>query len=363
MRKTWVLAGVAVLVAVTATGGVVVMSSAHQGTPGADEPPANIVKVERGELSSMVSLDGTLTYRARSDGSPYSVINQARGTYTKLPDAGDKVDCGDVFYRVDDDPVLLLCGTVPAYRDLDLGDQGKDVRQLSRNLHELGYYSDADIDPDDNEFTWKTEEALEKLQHDKGFDGTGALDMDDAIFLPSFGRISNVTGELGGSARPGAQVAQATSDTLEVQAHLQASQQGEVGKGDRAQITLPGNTSVTGRVDRLGRVARTPAGQDANAGDATIPAYISLDDPEKARGLDRAPVQVDITTKGVESALSVPVTALVGKSGGGFAVEVVRDGGRRELVAVRLGLFDTTGGRVEVEGDLQEGDQVVVPSL
>lgn len=47
----------------------------------------------------MVSMDGTLTYRARSDGSPYSAINRARGTYTKLPDDGDKVDCGDVLYR------------------------------------------------------------------------------------------------------------------------------------------------------------------------------------------------------------------------------------------------------------------------
>jgi multidrug efflux pump subunit AcrA (membrane-fusion protein) len=106
-------------------------------------------------------------------------------------------------------------------------------------------------------------------------------------------------------------------------------------------------------VDRLGRVVK----------DATIPAYVSLDKPKQARGLDRAPVRVDITTKGVESALSVPVTALVGKSGGGFAVEVVRDGGRRELVPVKLGLFDTADGRVEVEGDLGEGDRVVVPSL
>ena len=57
---------------------------------------------------------------------------------------------------------------------------------------------------------------------------------------------------------------------------------------------------------------------------------------------------MDITTKGVDNALSVPVTALVGKSGGGFAVEVVRTGGRRELVAVKLGLFDTGGGRVQV---------------
>ncbi len=346
--RPWVLAGAAVLVAMAATGGVVATSGGKEATAAAQEPPANTVRVERGKLSDMVSLDGTLTYRARSDGSPYSAINQAGGIYTELPAAGDKVDCGDVFYRVDDAPVLMLCGTVPAYRDLDMGDEGNDVRQLNRNLHKLG----ANVDPGDSDFTWRTEEALKKL----------GLAIDDAVFLPKPARISKVTGELGGSARPGAQVAQATSDTLEVQVDLEASQQGEVNVGDRAQITLPGNTSVKGKVDRLGRVAES-AGKDDAVGNATIPAYISLDEPQKARGLDRAPVQVDITTKGVESALSVPVTALVGKSGGGFAVEVVRDGGRRELVAVRLGLFDTTDGRVEVEGDLDEGDQVVVPSL
>jgi hypothetical protein len=352
-RTTWVLAGAAVLTAAAATGGVVAMSGAEQATAAAEERPANTVKVERGDLASMVSLDGTLTYRARSDGSPYSAINQARGIYTELPHEGDKVDCGDVLYRVDDDPVLLLCGTVPAYRDLDMGDEGKDVRQLNRNLHELGY----DTDPDDNSFTWKTEAALEK-----GFDEAGKLDIDDAVFLPRSVRISKVTGKLGGSAQPGAEVAQATSGTLEVQLSLEASQQGEVKKGDRAQITLPGNRSVKGKVARLGRVART-AGKDDGVGNATIPAYISLDQPRKARGLDKAPVQVEITTKGVESALSVPVTALVGTAGGGFAVEVVRGGGRRELVAVDLGLFDTANGRVEVEGQLDEGDRVVVPSL
>ena len=361
-RKTWVPAGAAVLVAVI--GAVVVTSSGKEATSAAQEPPSNTMPVEKGDLSAMVSLDGILTYRARSDGSPYSAINRASGTYTELPQEGDKVDCGDVFYRVDDDPVLLLCGAVPAYRDLASGDEGKDVRQLNRNLHELGYDADAgvDIDPDDNEFTWKTEEALEKLQDDKGFDETGTLDIDDAVFLPTSVRIAKLTRELGGSAQPGAPVAQATSDTLEVQVDLDASQQGVVREGDRAQITLPGNKPVAGNVDRLGRVART-AGNDDAAGTATIPAYISLDKPKQASGLDRAPVQVDITTKGVKSALSVPVTAIVGKSGGGFAVEVVRDGGPGELVAVELGLFDTASGRVEVEGDLDEGDQVVVPSL
>jgi peptidoglycan hydrolase-like protein with peptidoglycan-binding domain len=363
MRKTWVLSGAAVLVAVTATGAVVI-SNAEQAAPAAQEPPASTARVERGKLSAMVSLDGTLTYRAQADGSPYSVINQAGGTFTELPADGDKVDCGDVLYRVDDDPVLLLCGAVPAYRDLGIGDEGNDVAQLNRNLRELGYDVDAgvEIDPDDDVFTWETQEALEKLQEDKGFDVTGALAVDDAVLLPRSARISKVTAKLGGIARAGGQVAQATSDTLEVQVDLGAWQQDEVKRGDRAQITLPGNRSVKGRLVRLGKVART-AGQDDEVGDATIPAYIALDEPKRARGLDRAPVEVNITTKGVAGALSVPVTALVGKSGGGFAVEVVRDGGPRELVAVKLGLFDTADGRVQVEGDLDEGARVVVPSL
>lgn len=842
MRKSWALAGAAVLVAAAATGGGVVVSRATRAAAAAQEPPANTAKVQRGNLSTIVSVDGTLTYQGRPDGSPYSVINQARGTYTTLPEGGDKISCGEVLYRVDEHPVLLLCGTVPAYRDLHTGDVGEDVRQLNQNLSKLGYAAAAgvDIDPDDSDFTWKTEKALRVMRRDKGFDVTGELDvaagnsvstvsatnsvaapaqarlsfksggllaqllvnvgdqvakgqplaklddadlqvaltqaranynsavakleltkagsrpediaaaqaqvdqakakvmqaqavpqspdvraaqaqldsaksklqqvltggsagdvaaaqaqldaansklqaltnprpedvknvqaqlvsaqaklqalthprpedlaaaqsqvdqaktklaqlqdvpktaiyqdvanaqlavqsaqaaldkaraaatsvnlsrsaseadnqaaeatvrqaelavvtaqnnlaklqqqgpsewdlrqaqlglnsaqanldkltnpsptdvqqaqavvdqaqanldklknpspadvaaaqqavaqahatldklttpsdyevqqaqqavnqaqatldkllsnntydlqnaqaalnqaqanlgkvqnnptpqdltvaqaavdqanallkqaqanldaatltapfagvvaatgakpgeqlrtsaegavitlvdtrqvrMDDAVFLPDAVRIAQVTGELGGSAQPGARVLYATSNTPEVQLNLEPSQQGEVKEGDRVQVTLPDRQVVTGKVARIGRVAQVPAAQQNNgkAGAPTVPAYVSLDEPEKARGLDKAPVQVGITARAVQNVLSVPVTALVGKSGGGFAVEVVRAGGARELVTVKLGLFDTTGGWVQVEGDLHEGDQVVVPS-
>jgi hypothetical protein len=233
-----------------------------------------------------------------------------------------------------------------------VGDAGRDVRQLNRNLHVRG-----------GAFTTKTEKALEALQRRRGAHATGALALGDAVFLPEAVRIAKVTGQLGGSARPGAQALNATSDTLHVELSLDPSDQGQVERGDRAQITLPGNTTLTGKVDGFGRVAQASGEQGATAADATVPTYISLDDPGRARGLDRAPVGVVITTAGVDSALSVPVTALVGRSGGGFAVEVVRGGERRDLVAVRVGLFDTAGGRVQVEGDLREGDRVAVPSL
>src|SRR6266511_1925272 len=205
MRKRWVLSGAAVLVAAPATGGVVAMSSAKPATPAAQEPPANTAAVERGRLSDTVSQYGTLTYRARSDGSPYPVFNQARGTYTKLPNSGDQIGCGGVLYRVNNKPVVLLCGSTPAYRALSQGDSGPDVAELNANLVDLGYATRAQLDPSSGSFSFETASALEKLQAKLGEDQTGSLALGRAVFLPESVRIANVAGELGASARPGAQ--------------------------------------------------------------------------------------------------------------------------------------------------------------
>jgi multidrug efflux pump subunit AcrA (membrane-fusion protein) len=362
------LAAAGLLLVVVAASALFLWGGGKRASTTVQMAPVSTEAVQKGRLSAAVSQVGTLTYRARPDGSTYEAINQASGTLTALPQVGDEVGCGDVLYRVDDHPVLLLCGAVPTYRALHSGDAGADVGQLNRNLHELGYDAGAAISAGANTFSSRSEQALRTLQHNHGMSDTGQLALGDVVFLPDPLRIAKVIGELGGSAQRGAPVVYATSGTLEVQVSLEASQQGRVHVGDRAQITLPGNQSATGRVARLGRIAQLPGGQNGvggqggNPGDATFTAYIGLDRPEKASGFDAAPVQVDIITKGVENALSVPVTAIVGKSGGGFAVEVVGDGGRRELVAVRVGLFDTTAGRVQVEGGVHEGDRVVVPS-
>jgi len=357
-------AAAAGLVTVAAIILLIVLTGGDGSTSDAEAGPAQTGEVERGPLSALVSLNGTLNYRARSDGSPYAVLNRASGIYTQLPVNGDRVGCGDILYRVDDEPVLLLCGAVPAWRDLEPGISGDDAAQLNRNLHRLGFDQAAGvtIDPGEREFTGETTAALMKLQEERGMNPTGVLTGGDVIFLPGSVRVAEVDGKLGGTARPGAPLARATSDTLEVRANLDASQQGEVKRGDAATVTLPGNRSVKGKIDRLGRVAEA-SGQSEDPGTATIPVYIALRDPAKAGGLDAAPVQADIATTGVREALSVPVTALVGETGGGMAVEVIRDDGGPELVPVTLGLFDTAAGRVAVEGDLSAGNRVVVPSL
>jgi Putative peptidoglycan binding domain len=358
--KVWAALGAAVVTAIAGATAAVVLTSSGNAATSSAQAPAATAAVEKGRLSDVVSQFGTLAYRARSDGSPYSVTNQSGGIYTKLPDAGERARCGDALYRVDDKPVLLLCGSTPAYRSLAEGDSGRDVAELNANLVELGYTTRARLEPSPDRFGAETAAALSRLQRAAGAEPAGSLDLGDAVFLPGPVRIAHVRGELGGMAPPGAQVMDATSATLEVQVALDPSHEGAVEKGDPARITLPGNRSVTGKVERVGNVA-VPAGQDTNAGAASIPLSIALDDPQSARGLDWAPVQVEITTAGVASALSVPVTALVGMPGGGLAVELERPGGRRELIAVKLGLFDTADGRVQVDGRLREGDRVVVP--
>lgn len=362
MRRRIVGVGLVVLAA-AATGGLIVLTVANQPKPTAQEAsPVTTATVERGQLSDRISLYGTLTYRAHPDGTPYAVTNQVPGVFTGLPVEGDTVACGSVLYRVDEHPVLLLCGSVPAYRSLRLGDAGEDVRQLNQNLHTLGADAGLAISPDDNAFTERTAKALGVLQRRTGLAGSGSLELGQAVFLPEAARITKVQAELGGSAQPGAPVLDATSDTPEVQLALDPSQQGTVKAGDRVQVTLPDSTAVAGTVDRLGSVAQVQAGQGGGPAAVTIPAYVTLDEPDAARGFDGAPVQVDITTSRVVDALSVPVTALVGKAGGGFAVERVGTDGSRQLVAVTLGLFDSADARVEVEGGLAEGDLVVVPT-
>ena len=112
--------------------------------------------------------------------------------------------------------------------------KGRDVRQLNRNLHELGFNRHA-FDPR----TYG--ERRSRCSSAEARSADGSLAIGDAVFLPMAVRIAKVTGQLGGSARPGAPVLSATSDTLHVQVNLDPSQQGEVKQGDRAQVTLPGN--------------------------------------------------------------------------------------------------------------------------
>jgi len=76
---------------------------------------------------------------------------------------------------------------------------------------------------------------------------------------------------------------------------------------------------------------------------------ISIGTSPVAPGLDQAPVQVAITQRQHRGVLAVPVTALLARPGGGYAVQAA-SGSARRLIPVTTGLFDDATGLVEVTG-------------
>src|SRR5689334_21808501 len=73
------------IVAGAAVIGALTLSAGKKATAAARPLAVGSTRVQKRTLSAMVSQGGILTYQARSDGSPYAVLDQAKGTYTRLP--------------------------------------------------------------------------------------------------------------------------------------------------------------------------------------------------------------------------------------------------------------------------------------
>lgn len=333
---------------------------AASGDPGSVEAAGatGLATVERRTLSARHEEEGTLGYVGEM-----SVVGQLPGTLTALPRVGEVIRPGGVLYRVDHRPVVLLRGKVPAYRTLEEGTSGRDVRQLNADLVALGFADADELDPESGYFCEATAVAVEALQEALGVEATGSLDLGTAVFLPTAARITALDSTLGAPARPGAAIATATSTRHQVVVGLSPATQSEVKRGDKVTITLPDETTTPGVISKVGRVATVAP---AEAGQPEAEATIEVDVRPLHQGaigsLDEAPVTVSIVTATVADALVVPVTALLALAEGGYAVEIA-DGAGRRLVGVRVGLFDDADGLVQVTGkDLAAGERVVVPS-
>jgi hypothetical protein len=345
---------VIVVVGLVAAGGAVAIADpfAGQATSNAGNAAAtSFATVAQRSLSSQTNVNATLGYAGS-----YSVVNQAQGTITALPAVGQVVNQGQVLYQVNGSPVVLLYGSIPAYRSLSVGMTGADVAELNADLVALGYASTS-LRSTSFVFSTATATALKKLQTALGVATTDSLALGDTVFLPSAVRITAVSATLGAAA--GGPVLTASSTTRVVTVALSAAQQSQVTVGDQVTITLPNNQTTPGVVWSVGTVATTPSG----GGTPTIPVVIIPTDAAATGSLDQAPVQVSVVSATVKDALTVPVTALLALGGGGYAIEAVDARGVRHLVPVTLGLFDDAQGLVQVTGSgVEAGQRVVVPS-
>ncbi|WP_176993615.1 HlyD family efflux transporter periplasmic adaptor subunit [Nonomuraea jiangxiensis] len=315
--------------------------------------------VTRGTITERIQVGGTLGYEG-----DYSVVHQgASAILTSVPTPGSLIERGEPLYSVDGKQVRLLYGDLPAYRAFEYGmTSGPDVRQLERNLVRLGLDPDRRIDVDDR-FTHATSQAIRAWEARWGvrsWERTGRLPLGTVAFLPRSLRVAEARAEVGSAVSANSNVLTGTSNRHVVTVQLSTDRQHLVKAGDSVEITLSGVKPLKGTVIRVGRVATQPrsAGNAQSTSlPAAVPVTIGVTLPKDGPSLDQAPVQAGIATMTRKNVLTVPVTALLARSGGGYEVRLASN----RLVKVEPGLFDSSTGMVEVAGELSTQDQIKVP--
>jgi len=315
--------------------------------------------------------------------APFSTV-----TLTRMPErAGDLVRPGHVIAEVDGQPVILLRGRLPAYRDLHEGQHGPDVAQLQRALVSLGY---SDFDPS-GEFGKSTALALLLFYRDLGYDapihhhhsagkvpvarpGFGAvgaghaastfvipsayLPRREVVFIPAASAlVTSVHGRVGDLVGASVILTLATGAPY-VTADLTAHQASQARRGMPASIVAanPGLTA-RGTVTRLGSLPPV--------GGPPLHGYPILVRPAKAlpQRLIGAPVRLTLRPPvTAEPVLTVPVAAFVSAGHGRAGYVTVIRAGRRVKVRVLTG--PTADGLVAVQpvrqGAIRPGDHVLI---
>ena len=124
-RWPWVLV---VIVVVAATAVAVNVVGGDDAAADAEAASAvNVAEVVRTDLVEVESFDATL---GTVPGDP--ITTQRGGTITSAIEAGETAVAGDVIYTVDGEPVVLMYGATPVWREIRATE---DLRDLTNRLN------------------------------------------------------------------------------------------------------------------------------------------------------------------------------------------------------------------------------------
>lgn len=176
--------------------------------------------------------------------------------------------------------------------------------------------------------------------------------------------VGSYINSLGSAVVLNSQLYNISSIGIEVVFQVDATDQETVSLGDSVEIELPTDERVPTIITFIDQVVT-----QTQAGDF-IEVTLDVLNPESIEVYDQAPVKVFVTTEVSENVLYVPVNALIALAEGGYAVEIFNGDEEVEVfdgdsgtdttyVAVEIGVF--TDGFVEIIGNFQKGQLVVVP--
>lgn len=349
-RLGWVALGVAAVAGV----GLTVAAANGFGFAPADaaedwKPPAT-AEITRQDLVATVDESGKLAHARET------ALRAAGGVVTWVPAEGALIERGGQLYRVDDAPVMLLYGTLPAYRELSSGAEGADVRQFEENLAALGYTGFTV----DDEYTWATAEAVMSWQEDLDLPETGVVELGRVHYASSSVQVTSTTAAPGDPAS--GELLKVASPDRVVTVDLDEDDRRFAVVGAAVTVQIPDGSTFSGTITGVKSVVipgdDSPSG---GSGDTTVlRVTVAPDDPSAVPASGSSTATVSFTAERREGVLTVPVTALLALAEGGYGVELFDEDDGTRLVAVETGLF--ADGRVEISGeDISEDAHVVVP--
>jgi peptidoglycan hydrolase-like protein with peptidoglycan-binding domain len=267
---------------------------------------------------------------------------------------GSTVGLGDVLYSVESKPVVVLSGSLPAWRSLSTAsDDGPDIQELESSLVALGYDPSHTVTVD-NVFDSHTRAMVKRWQSGLGVEATGTVTLGSVVFLPLAGgaaatTVTDVEAKVGDAVDDGSSIVTLTAPTQRVVI--------DVPDGDETFI-VPGLSVAVGSDGATGTVALLRSVE--RDGGVVVQATIVPDAP--VSGLDNgASLKVTVTTNALEGVLVAPAEALVSHLDGTYAVQVRAVDGTVTWHTVDL--LGVSGNKVAIRGDgIASGTVVLVPA-
>lgn len=346
-RRLWWILGGALLLGVGGAVGWAVSSVLTPPTDPLEASTFTYVTVEPGEVGSSINLNTVAAWTPEPVGA-----NRAAGVVTGVAVlAGDEISQGSVLYFVDQHPVVVAQGDVPAYRAIGAGAQGADVAQAQTMLAAIGYYTGVA----DGKAGAGTIVAIKAWQKANGIPQTGVVEVGDVIFVPNVPTRVALDPEViarGLLVSGGEQVVRGLPAAPLFRVPVTDSQAAMMPTGVRVEITSPDGDAWEGVV----------AGQSRDEQTATVTVALEGVDGGVICGdaCGQVPVTGEarlssrIVTIEAVSGLVVPSAALVTGADGQVAV-VGADG-----VRVPVTVVSSARGMSVIEG-ATEGLRVRVP--
>lgn len=280
-----------------------------------------------------------------------TVYSPTAGVVTEVAIPSGLFKVGEVLLRVNERPVILLEGEIPAFRELSLGTQGRDVDALQRYLARLGHA----VDTQPDRYSETTAQAVRVWQRSLGLPESGVVALGDVIILPRAAFSAPLrwvdTIRAGSTLSVGMPLLDRLAPSPRLWIEFGSSPPAQLGQGLQGEAIFPAGQR---RPVVLGAIETSGGRQAASlsAASSTLCAGPECLDLVTAAG--QTLINVEFTLVPETSGSLVPVAALRSDGTGQAFVDLL-DGGRRP-VTVRV----TVGGSAIVDG-IGVGEEIIIP--